>query len=88
MRIAGSATMRQFGTAVAWPNRRPFTIDSPDETRRQHWSAPSISAGPDLKPQQPLAEFFASQLINLEWLERGNGEHPKASFTGGKCQCL
>jgi hypothetical protein len=27
------------------------------------------------KIQQPLAQFFASQLINLEWVQPGNGEH-------------
>jgi hypothetical protein len=25
--------------------------------------------------QQPLAQFFASQLINLDWVQPGNGEH-------------
>jgi F5/8 type C domain len=29
----------------------------------------------DYKIQQPLAQFFASQLINLEWVQPGNGEH-------------
>jgi len=32
-----------------------------------------FSAGPDLKPRQPLAQFFVSQLINLEWLQPGSG---------------
>ncbi len=27
------------------------------------------------KIQQPLAQFFASQLINLEWVQPGDGEH-------------
>jgi len=27
------------------------------------------------KIQQPLAQFFASQLINLEWVQPGGGEH-------------
>ncbi len=27
------------------------------------------------KIQQPLAQFFASQLINLEWVQPGTGEH-------------
>ena len=29
----------------------------------------------DYKIQQPLAQFFASQLINLEWVQPGSGEH-------------
>ena len=34
-----------------------------------------FSADRDLKIRQPLARYFASQLINLEWLQPGNGEH-------------
>jgi hypothetical protein len=34
-----------------------------------------FSAGADLKPRQPLAQYFASQLINLQWLMPGDGEH-------------
>ena len=34
-----------------------------------------FSAGSDLQPRQPLAQFFVSQLINLEWLQPGNDEH-------------
>ena len=34
-----------------------------------------FSADSDLKIRQPLAQYFASQLINLEWLQAGNGEH-------------
>ena len=34
-----------------------------------------FSADRDLKIRQPLAQYFASQLINLEWLQPGNGEH-------------
>jgi hypothetical protein len=29
----------------------------------------------DLRVKQPLAQYFASQLINLEWLQPGNGQH-------------
>ncbi|MGA9798593.1 MAG: discoidin domain-containing protein [Terriglobales bacterium] len=29
----------------------------------------------DYKIQQPLAQFFVAQLINLEWAQPGNGEH-------------
>jgi hypothetical protein len=29
----------------------------------------------DYKVQQPLAQFFVAQLINLEWAQPGNGEH-------------
>jgi F5/8 type C domain len=29
----------------------------------------------DLHVKQPLSQFFASQLINLEWVEPGKGEH-------------
>jgi len=34
-----------------------------------------FSADSNLQIKQPLAQFFASQLINLEWLQPGNGEH-------------
>ena len=34
-----------------------------------------FSADRDLRIRQPLAQYFASQLINLEWLQPGNGEH-------------
>jgi len=30
---------------------------------------------PAYKIQQPLAQFFVAQLINLEWAQPGNGEH-------------
>ena len=29
----------------------------------------------DLKVKQPLSQYFASQLINLEWMQPGNGVH-------------
>lgn len=29
----------------------------------------------EYKIQQPLAQFFVAQLINLEWAQPGNGEH-------------
>jgi hypothetical protein len=51
----------------------------PGVMRPGHNSSPGtfnfFSAGPDLKPRQPLAQFFTSQLINLEWLQPGNGAH-------------
>jgi hypothetical protein len=34
-----------------------------------------FSTDKDLKIIQPLSQFFASQLINLEWVQPGNGEH-------------
>jgi hypothetical protein len=34
-----------------------------------------FSADQDLNIRQPLSQYFASQLINLEWLQPGNGEH-------------
>ena len=34
-----------------------------------------FAADKDLKVQQPLSQFFASQLINLEWVQPGNGTH-------------
>jgi hypothetical protein len=34
-----------------------------------------FSTDKDLKIKQPLSQFFASQLINLEWVEPGSGEH-------------
>jgi hypothetical protein len=34
-----------------------------------------FSADRDYKVKQPLAQYFSSRLINLEWLQPGNGEH-------------
>jgi len=34
-----------------------------------------FSADRDLKIVQPLSQFFASQLINLEWVQPGDGAH-------------
>jgi F5/8 type C domain len=34
-----------------------------------------FSTDKDLKIVQPLSQFFASQLINLEWVQPGNGQH-------------
>jgi hypothetical protein len=31
--------------------------------------------GADYQVQQPLSQFFVSQLINLEWVQSGSGEH-------------
>lgn len=33
------------------------------------------SVGPGFTLQQPLSQFFAAQLINLEWVKPGEGEH-------------
>jgi hypothetical protein len=34
-----------------------------------------LSANKDLQIQQPLSQYFASQLINLEWVQPGNQPH-------------
>jgi len=34
-----------------------------------------FTVGPGYKIQQPIAQFFTSQLINLEWVQPGSGEH-------------
>jgi hypothetical protein len=34
-----------------------------------------FTVGPDYEIQQPTSQFFASQLINLEWVQPGSGEH-------------
>jgi hypothetical protein len=34
-----------------------------------------FSTDPNLQVQQPLSQFFASQLINLEWVQPGDGVH-------------
>jgi hypothetical protein len=34
-----------------------------------------FSADKDLKIRQPLSQYFASQLINLEWVQLGDGTH-------------
>lgn len=51
----------------------------PSELRPGHYTSPGtfnfFSADANLRIQQPLAQFFASQLINLEWLQPGNGAH-------------
>jgi hypothetical protein len=40
-----------------------------------------FSADKDLNLKQPLSQYFASQLINLEWLQPGSGQH--RLFTAG-----
>jgi hypothetical protein len=32
--------------------------------------------------KQPLAQYFASQLIGLEWLQPGNGQHRPFAASG------
>ena len=34
-----------------------------------------FTVGPEYVVQQPLSQFFVSQLINLEWVQPGAGEH-------------
>src|SRR5579885_2501647 len=34
-----------------------------------------FTVGPGYKIQQPMSQFFASQLINLEWVQPGAAEH-------------
>ena len=34
-----------------------------------------FTVAPDYQIQQPLSQFFASQMINLEWVQPGAGEH-------------
>jgi len=41
-----------------------------------------FTVGPDYQIQQPLAQFFVSQLINLEWVQPGSGEHEVFSAKG------
>ncbi len=41
-----------------------------------------FSADKDLKIIQPLSQYFASQLINLEWVQPGDGAH--RVFPGGE----
>jgi hypothetical protein len=40
-----------------------------------HGTFAMFSTDKDLKIQQPLSQFFSSQLINLEWVQSGSGEH-------------
>lgn len=40
-----------------------------------HGTFALFSTDKDLKIIQPLSQFFASQLINLEWVQSGSGEH-------------
>jgi hypothetical protein len=40
-----------------------------------HGTFALFSTDKDLKIIQPLSQFFASQLINLEWVQSGTGEH-------------
>ena len=41
-----------------------------------------FSVDKDLQVKQPLAQYFASQLINTEWLQPGNGQHRLFAATG------
>lgn len=51
----------------------------PSPLQPGHNSSPGTfnfySAGADLKPRQPLAQFFVSQMINLDWMQPGDAEH-------------
>ena len=40
-----------------------------------HGTFAFFSTDRDLKIKQPLSQFFASQLITLEWVQPGSGEH-------------
>jgi hypothetical protein len=40
-----------------------------------HGTFAMFSADRDYKIIQPLSQYFSSQLINLEWVEPGSGEH-------------
>jgi hypothetical protein len=40
-----------------------------------HGTFAFFSTDQDLRIKQPLSQFFASQLITLEWVQTGNGEH-------------
>ena len=58
----------------------------PEEMGSGHNGSPGtfnfFSADKDLKIKQPLAQYFASQLINLEWLQPGSGAHRLFSASG------
>lgn len=41
-----------------------------------------FTIGQDYQIQQPLAQFFISQLINLDWVQPGSGEHQVFSAKG------
>jgi hypothetical protein len=51
----------------------------PSPLQPGHYGSPGtfnfFSADDRLQIRQPLAQFFTSQLINLQWLQPGNGEH-------------
>ena len=51
----------------------------PGETGNGHYGSPGtfnfFSADRDLQIKQPLAQYFTSRLINLEWLQPGDGIH-------------
>jgi hypothetical protein len=34
-----------------------------------------FTVGPEYEVKQPLSQFFVSQLINLEWVQPGGGQH-------------
>ncbi|HEV7441704.1 MAG TPA: hypothetical protein VGO18_03870, partial [Steroidobacteraceae bacterium] len=58
----------------------------PAQMQPGHYGSPGtfnfFSADAHLQIKQPLAPFFASQLINLAWLQPGNGEHRLFAATG------
>src|SRR5260370_12060454 len=51
----------------------------PEPIGRGHNGSPGtfnfFSAGHDFKIKQPLSQYFVSQLLNLEWVQPGNGAH-------------
>jgi hypothetical protein len=51
----------------------------PEPTGRGHNGSPGtfnfFSADRDFKIKQPLSQYFVSQLLNLEWVQPGDGAH-------------
>jgi NedA-like, galactose-binding domain len=62
------------GTAVHYFHYMPLGIH-PERCDNSPGTFGLFSTDKDLHVKQPLSQFFASQLINLDWMEPGSGEH-------------
>jgi hypothetical protein len=62
------------GKAVYYFHYMPLGIH-PQRCDNSPGSFGLFSTDKNLKVKQPLSQFFASQLINLDWMQPGSGEH-------------
>jgi hypothetical protein len=68
------AYLTSGGKAVYYFHYMPLGIH-PERCDNSRGTFGLFSTDKNLRIKQPLSQFFASQLINLNWVEPGDGEH-------------